>query len=355
MPHLSRLKSTFLCFPLALCLACGAADERPTGHSSQPIIGGTPSTLGQLYATVSLYDVNTAAQACTGTLIAPTVIVTAAHCVVTQDEQTNQITYEFQPTDLLVIAGDLDGNTATQQNAWDVASITRHTLYNGDNGSDPDGLAAWHDIAVLTTTEGVDAVTPAAVLPLTSFDQAVQLNPNILLAGYGSRDQQGNEFGVLYQAQTPYQRRNDNEFIAGGAGNPDTCPGDSGGPAYADIGGALWLAGATSRGVSSSSATCGEGGIYTLVGAYSDFIANASGGAWVPSAPPNFGSAGSGSGGATGSGGSGTAGAAGTPANPGGSGDSGGCSTAPSALPPAGPLWLGLTMALALGLRRRRS
>jgi endonuclease G len=63
----------------------------------------------------------------------------------------------------------------------------------------------------------------------------------------------------------------DLEFVAGGSGF-DTCNGDSGGPAYINVGGSLRVAGWTSRGFRQSTVPCGEGGIYTRVDSNIDFV-----------------------------------------------------------------------------------
>jgi secreted trypsin-like serine protease len=57
----------------------------------------------------------------------------------------------------------------------------------------------------------------------------------------------------------------------------DSCKGDSGGPAYIDVDGEWQLAGATSRGTCKARRICGDGGIYTRVHAYVDWIESVAG------------------------------------------------------------------------------
>ncbi len=63
------------------------------------------------------------------------------------------------------------------------------------------------------------------------------------------------------------------EFVAGAPFlDKDSCNGDSGGPAYVYQRGRWLLAGATSRATRSAVRPCGDGGIYTTVDAYRDWI-----------------------------------------------------------------------------------
>ena len=61
------------------------------------------------------------------------------------------------------------------------------------------------------------------------------------------------------------------EIVAGGNGL-DSCNGDSGGPAYILLNGKRMLAGATSRATRNFTRPCGDGGIYTRVDKYLDWI-----------------------------------------------------------------------------------
>lgn len=63
------------------------------------------------------------------------------------------------------------------------------------------------------------------------------------------------------------------EFVAGGNGY-DSCKGDSGGPAYINVEGTRKLAGITARAAKDKRVNCGDGGIYTRIDKYIDFINN---------------------------------------------------------------------------------
>ncbi len=75
----------------------------------------------------------------------------------------------------------------------------------------------------------------------------------------------------LHAAENQYGFDSALEFVAGGEGH-DSCNGDSGGPAYINVGGARKVAGLTSRATEIATSPCGEGGIYTRVDTQRDFI-----------------------------------------------------------------------------------
>jgi secreted trypsin-like serine protease len=74
------------------------------------------------------------------------------------------------------------------------------------------------------------------------------------------------------------------EFVAGAPFlDRDSCKGDSGGPAYVAVKGGWAIAGATSRATRQSDVrVCGDGGIYTRLYAFSDWIKSVSDGHWKP-------------------------------------------------------------------------
>lgn len=77
-----------LCLGLPLLTACGAADDaaydeaaEPTGVAMEAIIGGTPATAYPEAAVLNMKTPTGVGYACSATLIAPKVVLTAGHCV----------------------------------------------------------------------------------------------------------------------------------------------------------------------------------------------------------------------------------------------------------------------------------
>lgn len=251
------------------------------GTSGLPIINGQPAEASQIFGTVYL---QVGSGNCTGTLIAPSVVVTAAHCVAPQPGT-------FIPANqILVAAGVLDVGYATNDQVYAVAGVAAHpqfTYLQSGYTNDPTGLGNMYDLAVLVLARPVQTLSPVPLFPYGSFDPQVPSGATVLISGYGMTQTNGyGSSGRLYLANTPYQRRSDTELLLGGTGVPDTCSGDSGGPTYAIVGGQPYLIGATSRGIAGTTVECGAGGIATFVPAFESWITEITGGAYTPGASP---------------------------------------------------------------------
>src|SRR5688500_2357635 len=84
-----------------VCLgACGNASKAPdTGFERAPILRGHPVGMGEQWGTVALLvQLGEDQWLCTGTLIAPRLVVTAGHCV--KDEYSDELAHT-----VMVIAG----------------------------------------------------------------------------------------------------------------------------------------------------------------------------------------------------------------------------------------------------------
>ncbi len=252
---------------------CGAPTDLDDTASSlaRAVVDGSLATAAG--ATVALMDEGSPGSFCTGTLVAPRVVVTAGHCLEGGDASYLQIAINT-----------LDSFNVPSNRLVNASSFEVHPQYGGLAGDsdDPDGLGEEHDIAVIVLATAVNGVTPVPVLGTDDFDAHVASGTPVTIAGYGQQDENSDEgYGVLRNAQTPYVRRVPSEFFAGGPGEADTCYGDSGGPAYVDVGEARMLLGATSRGPSED-APCGTGGVYTLVGAFDAWLEEETSGLYVP-------------------------------------------------------------------------
>src|SRR5678810_913006 len=72
------------CLPVAVVLAlvAGCIEQPATSHISKPVIGGEITPEGEFPGVGALWLSSQGSFECTGTLIAPDVILTAAHCIV---------------------------------------------------------------------------------------------------------------------------------------------------------------------------------------------------------------------------------------------------------------------------------
>ncbi|WP_181198119.1 S1 family peptidase [Enhygromyxa salina] len=209
----------------------GEIDHEPR----DPLIyGGEDIDPGEWPAVVAVRT----SKLCTGTLIAPDLILTAAHC------------FDPEPVaDVRIYFGDdLATGNEVSSSEWG-----RHPDFclPADCGED------LHDFAWVRLPAPV-AIEP--IIPITDpleFDEVMRAGTQLWFVGYGEDESAvvGTKREVL--ASLTSFNESGREFRAGGGGK-DTCLGDSGGPALVQLGSGEWrLAGVISRG-----GACGEGGIY---------------------------------------------------------------------------------------------
>jgi hypothetical protein len=225
---------------LALAVAsCAAGDgAQPVGSSISPITQGTP-TSGDL-GVVALLESGTLV--CTATLVAPRVLLTAAHCL---------------PDGALPAAyfGE-----SPQSGAATVALLAavRHP------GFDPTTLT--NDLAMALLAEASPAGATPWPLPSAPLGPG-SIGIPLRLVGFGRTGPDDT---------TPAQKRQGTTTVASltadqltfGPSPSQTCTGDSGGPAFATLGGVEVIVGVTSSG----DPQCDQMGRDMRVDAYASFI-----------------------------------------------------------------------------------
>jgi secreted trypsin-like serine protease len=293
------------------------------------VVGGRPTTQGEWPDTVAVLQDGQAF--CSGTLIAPDVVMTAGHCTE-------------------VAAEEVKINAIDSTGAGEVIPVIQIIPY-------PD-WAASYDVGLLVL-EHASVTPPRAILPSCAVDQLTDGAP-IDLVGYGATTVDGETRNtVLNEVRVSVADADcsgvdgcvgaiapGGEFAAG-AGGIGSCFGDSGGPAYLTTDFGVFLAGVVSRGYDNTVNPCGDGGIYVRADKVLDWARQATGRVIADATCPEDNDGDGGTGGTDG-----TDDGDGVDESP---DASGGCSAAGSE---AGHASLGLLVALGLMLvsptRRRR-
>lgn len=235
---------------IALLAAAGMAiggclDDAPvtaagTERHSQDIIGGVAALPNQ-YPMVAALHISTSAgsfKLCTATLLRSNILITARHC--TEGVDVGKITAVID--DLNAIDSD--------SKALAIVEKIEHPGY------DSSAHALGHDLALLRLAEPLVGHATAAINTDAAHSEP---GKQITLVGYGRRSGSGpNNAGKLYvlanktvRACSTVNLPNEGGLVCYNQAAPEasgSCSGDSGGPGFAEIGGAQTLVSVVSFG-----------------------------------------------------------------------------------------------------------
>jgi len=233
------------------------------------IVGGIEAVRGAYPYQISLR--RRGGHICGGTIIDPTTVITAAHCLAND------------PSDYSIVAGGYsvrNGPDCAEQRV-SVQRLIKHKMYNDDTSE--------NDIAILKLSKSLEFnryVQPAC-LPKPDYEYPA--GENVIISGWGALASGGGSPNILNVAFVPlitqedcankykqfgYSITKDMVCAAFASGGVDTCQGDSGGPLVSGSTNAtsgMTLVGVVSWGV--GCARPGVPGVYARVTHFLKWIA----------------------------------------------------------------------------------
>lgn len=230
----------------SLLTACQMSKKPDQDNASETMIVG-----GLEFSSVPAVGVLAGKEVrCTGTLITPTKVVTAAHCL-------NRVA---SPEELSFSIGKDAGRP---QSSFKVKAMSAHPHYRA--------RGSFNDIALIELAEPA----PASIKPLTLLQEGDSSweKKDLFVIGYGYSDGLGQKgSGIKRAVWLPISALSPHKILSNPKDGKSTCQGDSGGPAFVKASGVpegFALAGIT---IAGSDTRCKGNSIFLRIDAYRAFI-----------------------------------------------------------------------------------
>lgn len=248
---------------LAACTPKGQGLPTSVSNSKDSIIGGQKASAFDAVtaSTVSLISdyQGSLMSFCTGTLISKNLILTAAHCLASGDDNFS------------IYFGAVLPKKSKNANLLKFSKWIIHPDFNVVTDEEGRPLTTKNDVALIKLESEIPSF--ARPVPVLDEDISLAVGDILLLAGYGlvNEIEQSQMAKGLNYARVPVAKLIESIIVTDQTNASGACAGDSGGPAYLETSNGLVVVGAT-RGPHERAEDCRHYGEYTNATMFKSFL-----------------------------------------------------------------------------------